>query len=458
MTGNGFTVVDSFYEYLGCLLCQGMDGVLRGFWVPFIVALGGCVYVFVRASDRGQPRMIAAYFLYLVLMVWMLAPITLDFGRPHFLHADEDGNIRQGPADKSVQVRVPRIACRANQAIDAVVRNAMPVVNRSFGRAPFEWQRIARMASTARITDGRLLRDYRTFLKGCYMHLVSRLPEGEPLPAPLDPSTSDAYLPSDRLFRDGTSVPCRAAVGRLRSAMLKHLRTSESHRRVLAAAKRYDGGQGFEEAYLRTVCETELFAPHLHDGEEAAAGRSTGSLDYFELPATASAGGLLRSSLQAVGMLKQEYALIQEPRQKHYLVCLFGPHIYGFTLAILLGLFPVVGAWAIAPDGWKALVNWGKVYLSVKLWPLVWAALTSVSQARMSIEAVSELPAMSMRDVYLGAVSMYFLTPALTFLVVNLGVRAAAAAISHAVPPPAGSVSPQPAINVAARGAGRLMK
>jgi hypothetical protein len=227
---------------------------------------------------------------------------------------------------------------------------------------------------------------------------------------------------------------------------------------VLAAAKAYDGGEGFEEAYLRTVCETEMYAPDLRSGEGAVAGGSTGTLDYFELPPTGSVGGLLRSSLQALGTLKQEYALIQEPRQKHYLVCLLGPHIYGFTLAILLGLFPVVGAWAVAPGGWKALLNWGKVYLSVKLWPLVWVALTSVSQARMSVEAVSELPSMTMRDVYLGAVSMYFLTPALTFLAVNLGARAAAVAVSNAVPPPAGSVSPQPAVNAAARGAGRLLK
>ena len=80
---RGLEVVDSLYEFLGYSLCQSLDQVLRSFWIPLIVAFGGIIYAVVRASERGEPKALVGYLLCLVLMVWLLAPTPLLFGKPY---------------------------------------------------------------------------------------------------------------------------------------------------------------------------------------------------------------------------------------------------------------------------------------------------------------------------------------------------------------------------------------
>jgi hypothetical protein len=124
-------------------------------------------------------------------------------------------------------------------------------------------------------------------------------------------------------------------------------------------------------------------------------------------------------------------------KQKHYLACVYGPHVYGLALLFVIGLFPLAGLIALLPGNWRALVNWGKVFVSVKLWPVLWAALSNFNARRSSLEVFDPDPRGS-ADVFLAVSSMYPLTPAIAYLVVNLAVSAAAMPFSPALPAPSG--------------------
>lgn len=438
---RGLAVVDTFYEYLGYSLCEGVDVVLRGLWIPFAVALCGCVHACIRASERGEPKAVAGYLLYLVLMTWLLAPIPIGLGTMPPEIAGRDG-VPVFRRERNVDRSVPRLLHRGNEAVDALLRPALRKVDERFAQAPFEWERIARMVSIARIRDTALLLEYRAFLKGCYERMIARLPEGQRLPDPLDPSSVPRYTERDSMTRLDQTTSCREAVTRIRRSLQSHLKRDLYHRSVVAAAKRHDGGSGFEEAYLRTLSIAEWHAGGGIGPEAAQVVRSVGDPVLYEV----TGDGFWDHIRDFFGMLsrvKQEWNLLWEPGQKYYLIALFGPHLYGFTLMLLLGLFPVVAVWAVAPGGWKALANFGKVYVSVKMWPLVWAALSKVGAARTSLETVGDGPAgIDMRHVWMAAAGMYLLTPALTFLIVQLATRAAAAGWAQAVPSTAGTVSP----------------
>ena len=116
--------------------------------------------------------------------------------------------------------------------------------------------------------------------------------------------------------------------------------------------------------------------------------------------------------------------------------------------AFLLGLFPVAGLWAILPGQWRVLVNFGKVFVSVKLWPVCWAALTAFN-ARRSVHEVFEPAERGSGGVYFAVAAMYLLTPAISFLIVHLATTAAAMPFAPA--PPASGSPVGPAINVAVR-------
>jgi hypothetical protein len=110
-------------------------------------------------------------------------------------------------------------------------------------------------------------------------------------------------------------------------------------------------------------------------------------------------------------------------RQKYYLVCVYGPHVYGLALLFVIGLFPVAGLMALWPGKWRALLNWGKVF--------------------------DPAPR---GNAFLAVASMYLLTPAIAYLVVNLAVSAAAMPFSPALPSPSGpGLGP---VGVAVQGAG----
>jgi len=85
--------------------------------------------------------------------------------------------------------------------------------------------------------------------------------------------------------------------------------------------------------------------------------------------------------VQSVNQWVQTHA---EGPAAYYKVALYAPYLYGLVQMVILALFPLAALWALWPGHWKALLNFGKLFVSVKLWVVCWAALAAFNQGRYS--------------------------------------------------------------------------
>jgi hypothetical protein len=381
------------------------------------------------------------YILYLILLIPLLQPTRVSFGKPYYRNADhhQPGRPAAGP---ELSRTPPRILYYANSAIDSVIREAQARVSKKATIAPFEWERIAYTSANARIRDPSLFWTYRAFLEQCHTPLMARTKLHE---SPLHPANESRYGNGDLLITDNARISCRTAVSRFRKLMLNHVRSDPVHAEIVRAAEEYDGGEGFAAAYAETISLNEWHLPNLIGSESGRVRQSLGSFEAYELPVSGPNDTYLnrgKALLGAFGTLSQEWKLTQEPHQRYFLVVLFAPHIYGFTLFFLLSLFPFIAAWSVAPSGWKALGAYARIFLATKLWPVLWTALSHIGSARKSIEAANLSPGMiNMSDVWIVAVSMFLLVPLISYMLIHITGRAAGAMLSMSVPGPAGAVS-----------------
>jgi hypothetical protein len=96
-----------------------------------------------------------------------------------------------------------------------------------------------------------------------------------------------------------------------------------------------------------------------------------------------------------------------EHRSKRYDVMNQAPKFYGFSLLLILAGAPIAGLYCLLPGGWKALVNWGKLLVSIKLWPLFWYLLYVYNSLTADFDA---------RIVMTG---VYFVVPVVSFMFVQ---------------------------------------
>ncbi len=412
------TPIDTVYEYAGYKLAGMFHDILGGAALPLILGLVGTAYAVHTMADRGSPKDLGIYLFYLMLMWWLLSP------------AEAQG------------VRAPRFALWLGEASDALQKRAVRRVNESFLEAPFEWERVAAMVSFARILDPALGGDLDRFMEECAKPALAR-------EAPRGPN----------LLRGGT-LSYGASCERRREALWQrtrgHVRSHAAHKAAVEAARRMSpqSAGDFMERYLDRVAERALREGAGPSGEMGLVYASLGeyslidpSQDTVRLPLWARPlGGLITliggdrvANILASGaaQLHQWWDNQFSAKQKYYLATVYGPHVYGLALLFVTGLFPLAGLLALLPGKWRALVNYGKVFVSIKLWPVMWAALSSFNARRSVLEVFDPVPRGS-ADVFLAVSAMYLLTPAASYLVVNLAVSAAAFPFSAAVPPPAG--------------------
>jgi hypothetical protein len=163
-------------------------------------------------------------------------------------------------------------------------------------------------------------------------------------------------------------------------------------------------------------------------------------------------GDAADSAIDGLARFHQEFENRVSSKQRYYQVLSVGPHIYGISVMILLGLFPVAGLLALAPGQWKVLLRYLEVFGSIKLWPVGWAVLSTFNQRRGVLETF-DAPDRGDGSMFLAVSGMYLLIPANAFLVVHLATAAAAVPFSPAVPSATGPGlgAAGPVINVAAR-------
>lgn len=424
------SAIDTVYEYAGYTLAGKLQAILGSVGLPLILALAGVAYTVHTVVEKGSIRDFLLYFCYLILAAWLLSPAK-----------------QQG-------VEAPRFLAWLGRAADGVQKRAATAIQKDFLTAPFEWERIAAMAGSGRITDHALEARLDRFLESCAkVALAQAVPAGP------------------NLFRPGTlpyGEECERLRGELWARIERHVKENAYHRETVGAAARRDpaGAAGFRERYLDALCaraveapgsptsETALVAASLGDFAYANPGESTGIVGRLLLEVFGAAPRTTKNPEAVLGPaeVQQGAELLFAARQKFYLATVLGPHLYGLSLMVLVGLFPVAGLFAILPGKWRVLVHFGKVFVSVKLWPVCWAALTAFN-ARRSLHEVFEPAERGSDHVLFAVASMYLLTPAISFLVVHLATAAAAMPFAAAVPSPAGSgLNPAgAAVNVAIR-------
>jgi hypothetical protein len=436
------SALDTVYEYAGYKLAGMLHDVFGGVGLPLIVALAGAAWTVHTLSERGSPKDLAAYFLYLILAVWLASPTSVR------------------------DVAAPRFPAYLGEATDLLQKRAAGRIQERFLANPFEWERIASMVSLGRILDPGLQRDVAVFLDRC----------AKPALAGAEPQGPNVFRPGALGYPPSCEERREALWKRLRH----HVRDDPYHRATLEAARRRDPGtaEAFEERYLDEIARKALDDPWSPTGELSLVRASLGGDSAFEAitvaadsPVRAAPGGrwaipsagsfasqgvqaVYEAAVSGVARIGQWWDNEISSRQRYYLVTVYGPHVYGLSLLLILGLFPAAGLFALWPGKWRALVNYAKIFIAVKLWPVGWAALSSFNATRSVLEAFDPVERTG-GDVFLAIASMYLLVPAFSFLIVHLGASALAAPFTPAVPPPSGpTLGPAaPVVNVAVRAA-----
>lgn len=135
--------------------------------------------------------------------------------------------------------------------------------------------------------------------------------------------------------------------------------------------------------------------------------------------------------------VKQWFQTHAEGPATYYKVSLYAPYMYGLVQMVLIGLFPVAALWALWPGHWKALLNFGKLFLSVKLWMVFWSILAAFNQARYDLVLGND-PARNgignQIEIFPSICAMYLLTPLLSYMIVSLATSCGALALQGLIP------------------------
>jgi hypothetical protein len=427
------TSIDTIYEYAGLKLAGSLWDVFSAVGLPLIVALAGVAHGVHSIADRGSIRPLAVHVMYLILAAGMLGSTTVR------------------------GVKTPRFVAYLGQATDLLQKRAVRQINERFLTEPFEWERIAARVSFARLLDPALERDVGLFLESCGRTTLAR---AEPR--------------HGNLLRDGAlpyEGPCEDRRRGLWQRVQAHLQENPHHRATLDAALARQPAQGaaFAERYADEIVLRAIDEPGGPMSEDALVLASLGEYSYTApgqatpaLPAWARAlmgpvGWMLGDEAANVAItgaaeLHQSYVDRFTSKQKFYLAVTYGPHVYGLALMVLLGLFPVAGLFALCPNQWKLFLNYAKVLISIKLWPVGWTLLSTFNERRGIIETF-DAPGRVSGTPFLAVASMYLIVPGIMFLIVHLAATAAALPFSPALPPPSGpGLGPvAPAASAAAR-------
>jgi len=147
-----------------------------------------------------------------------------------------------------------------------------------------------------------------------------------------------------------------------------------------------------------------------------------------------SAVSFVVKGFQSVNQWFQTHA---EGPATYYKVSLYAPYMYGLVQMVLIGLFPVAALWALWPGHWKALLNFGKLFLSVKLWMVFWSILAAFNQARYGLVLGND-PARNgignQIEIFPSICAMYLLTPLLSYMIVSLAMSCGALALQGVIP------------------------
>ncbi len=466
---QGLTPVDTLYEYAGHVLGLRLSEYLLwgGYFFWFVIA-GAVLRLYYKGVREGSFVELGIYPVYVMVILILVSPIEVALGAPE----PTDGTAASG-LKRSVQV--PRVLAIVSAITDRLQTSLIGDLKDVTGSSMREWERLAALAEKSRVQSPELRADLEAYAKYCYWPALVRdeRPPGEPwdlVPLaglPVDAWLLEKYPAMDLVARvpRGGIQDCSRLHAVLESSFAAELESSAFHRTAknayLRAAESSGGGADPAVYYSRRVLYNEIYAGG--HGEMAAVREALpaysvldaeGGLSMTHMSTSfssdSSTWGMLKNvvtNLPAVAIslasaVAEWWAQRAMGPATYYRVSALAPYLYGMVIAVLFMLFPLVALMAFWPGWWTAIVNFMKLFLSVKLWPVLWAFLSGILSSRNvftgndpsgfegGFGGAGILPAIA---------TMYLAVPALSFMIVNLAHQAGGGMLSGMIGQAAGA-------------------
>jgi hypothetical protein len=449
---QGLTPVDTIYGFVGHTVGFRLGTYLiwEGFLVFFVVA-AGFIRLYYLSSQKGSFAELGTYPLYVFFLLFLLYPIEVSLTAPRAPNQAQPGGA--GAMANAEKLQVPRILAYVCSLSDALQQRLIGDVRGMVGNTLREWERLAAVNEKARIMNVTLRQDLAIYVKHCYWPTLAQdgSPKGEPWDlVPLAFLDIDEWLVAKydeinllapRTALNNQPIPCTGFHRWIFNLIVAELKSDPAHALALAAYAGADvPGSEAWNFYRRRILYNEIYV--LAPG--AAAAVRTALPEYsiadpttMSVQATQSRGvwanawsflsnfpAIAASTASAFGEWWSQKAM---GSATYYRVSALAPHIYGMTIGLLFMLFPVAGLMAFWPKWWTAIVNFMKVLISVKLWPILWALLSAILSSRNVFDGTNPNgfdSGLGNSGVFPAICSMYLIVPALSFMIVNIAHHA----------------------------------
>jgi len=488
---QGLTPIDSLYEFLGYTISLRLGQYLlwNGYILGFLLS-AAVVRLYYVGSREGSFKDLAVYPLYVLFMLFLSWPIDVALTAPHSQTSGflEETNPENGmfwdPAEgmgggavRPDTLKVPRLLAYVGGLVGSLQTNLVGDICDDMHGAMYQWKHVAAINSNARFFDRSLREDLGVYLKCCYYPALTTDPNRDPDPwkivpfagLPIDPWLTATYQKMDlrseethrRDYFSDNPTTCVDLHQSLDSAVTKELWNATFHTKALAAygrlANQKAGGQAsaaeYAKFYRRRLIYNEIF---VIGGTTASTLRAAlpeygvfkdGSMDLKYITTDSHNKGIPMNVVTAITKLPAALAAVASSisegwSQKamgpatYYRVSALGPYIYGLLLAFLVIVFPIAGLLSIWPQWWTAVVNFMKLFLSIKLWPIFWAFLSGMMSYKEAFTpedpegfqgtfgSEGMLPALAV---------MYLVVPVFSFMITSIAQHAGGAMLGSLI-------------------------
>src|SRR5579859_537424 len=451
---QGFTPIDTIYGYVGHAIGFRLGSYLiwQGFLVFFVVA-AGFIRLYYTSSVKGSFTELGIYPLYVFFLLFFLYPIDVTLSAPRAPGAT--GSEAMASAEK---VQVPRALAYVCSLTDSLQQTLISEIKQNVGSTMREWERISAVNAKARIYGKATRQDLAYYLKSCYWPTIAQddAPKGDswdlvPLARlPIDEWLLGKYqeinLSSPRMAISKYPIACTTFHTFVQNEVEGELQSEKVHALALSSF----AGASVSEAdafsfYRHRILYNEIYV--LPPGQAAAvraalpeysltdpstlSAQIKQSSDYGEI-AWSWVKNIPSMAASAASALNEWWTQNAMGTATYYRVSALAPHIYGMTVGLLFMLFPLAGLMALWPKWSGAIVNFMKILISVKLWPILWALLSAILSSRNLFDGTNPNgydSGLGNTGVFPALCSMYLIVPTLSFMMVNIAHHAAGGAL-----------------------------
>lgn len=417
MQVSGITEIDTEFEFVGMQFAERMFGLFDSTYLLVCIGVGSLAYLVHRCAHQGSFRECAVYLFYLAALTFLLGRSEMSFFRQ---------------SGKKVTMAPPRLLVYSNAVVDRMTK-ALTQNHRTL-RTELEEIRKQKMFYEARIADPSIEQHLQSYYRECWAPTIAWLETNGRNTEPF--MQYPLWLADFPGFNYEGRLGCKRSREVFVKNLLQHIKvkhawvhtlqqtdwlsaatsswgTLKALRDVLESIVKVDddgpAGALANRMVLNTLYGNELGAVRAFTQDMETERERTGLIETFAY----GTKWLLKS-------LARGYTTIETRGQavaQEYLIMQTAPFFYGFTLMLTIAAFPLAAAYAVLPGQWKALFNFFKVFLSIKLWPVFWGLLYAFKSGAGDVRIEFALPA------------IYLAVPVMSFVFVNLVSNAAAVSV-----------------------------